>query len=132
MVFGWWHGRVCGAACGAGSQYCGQRSTYAAVLQVVHGDALSVLAGLQPEPHAVFVGGGFTQELFHALRARLTHPWRLVVNAVALETQALLMELHRTHGGQLLQLQWSEAKPLGSMHSWEAARPLVQWSWSCP
>lgn len=105
---------------------------YAAALQVVQGDSLSVLAGLKPEPQAVFVGGGFTQELFHALRARLTRPWRLVVNAVALETQALLMELHRSHGGQLLQLQWSEAKPLGSMHSWEAARPLVQWSWSCP
>ena len=105
---------------------------YAAALEVVHSDSLAILAGLKPEPQAVFVGGGFTQALFNALRARLTSPWRLVVNAVALETQALLLELHRSHGGQLLQLQWSEAKPLGSMHSWEAARPLVQWSWSCP
>lgn len=102
---------------------------YAAALQVVHGDALSALARLSPEPQAVFVGGGFDRELFQALRARLAGPWRLVVNAVALETQALLMELHRAHGGQLLQLQWSEAVPLGRMHSWSAARPVVQWVW---
>ncbi|MCT9812774.1 precorrin-6y C5,15-methyltransferase (decarboxylating) subunit CbiE [Acidovorax sp. Be4] len=102
---------------------------YAAALQVVHGEALSALAGLSPEPQAVFVGGGFDRELFQALRARLTGPWRLVVNAVALETQALLMELHRVHGGQLLQLQWSEAVPLGRMQSWSAARPVVQWAW---
>lgn len=102
---------------------------YAAALQVVHGDALSALAGLSPEPQAVFVGGGFDRELFQALRARLAGPWRLVVNAVALETQALLMELHRAHGGQLLQLQWSEAVPLGRMQSWSAARPVVQWVW---
>lgn len=102
---------------------------YAAALQVVHGDALSALAGLSPEPQAVFVGGGFDRELFQALRARLAGPWRLVVNAVALETQALLMELYRAHGGQLLQLQWSEAVPLGRMQSWSAARPVVQWVW---
>lgn len=52
------------------------------------------------------------------------------MNAVALHTQALLLELHRTHGGQLYQLQWSEAQGLGSMHSWTPSRPLVQWVWS--
>ncbi|MBF5006288.1 precorrin-6y C5,15-methyltransferase (decarboxylating) subunit CbiE [Diaphorobacter caeni] len=103
---------------------------YAAALQVVQGDSLALLAQLQPEPHAVFVGGGFNRELFGALRERLQGPWRLVVNAVALETQALLMELHRVHGGQLLQLQWSEAVPLGGMQTWQAARPVVQWNWN--
>lgn len=103
---------------------------YAVPLKVLHGDSLSLLAQLSPEPQAVFVGGGFDLELFQALRARLHPPWRLVVNAVALETQALLMELHRLHGGSLLQLQWSEAVPLGRMQSWHAARPVVQWAWN--
>lgn len=103
---------------------------YAVPLKVIHGDSLSALSAIQPPADAVFVGGGFTQELFDALCARLGSGWRLVVNAVALETQALLMELHRTHGGQLLQLQWSEAVPLGRMHSWQAARPIIQWIWS--
>lgn len=102
---------------------------YAVALNVVQGDVLSALAQLGPGPQAVFVGGGFDLALFDALRARLSGPWRLVVNAVALETQALLMDLHRTHGGQLLQLQWSEAVPLGRMQSWRAARPVVQWAW---
>lgn len=103
---------------------------YAAALEVVHDHALAALPRLQPEPQAVFVGGGFSAELFNALCMRLSGPWRLVVNAVALHTQALLLELHRTHGGQLYQLQWSEAQSLGSMHSWSPARPLVQWVWS--
>lgn len=103
---------------------------YAAAIEVVHEHALAALPRLQPEPQAVFVGGGFSAELFNALCMRLPGPWRLVVNAVALHTQALLLELHRTHGGQLYQLQWSEAQSLGSMHSWTPARPLVQWVWS--
>ena len=102
---------------------------HAAQLQVVHGESLALLPTLGPAPQAVFVGGGFDRTLFDALRAQLSAPWRLVVNAVALETQALLMELHRVHGGQLLQLQWSEAAALGSMQSWRAARPIVQWVW---
>ncbi|MEG0675981.1 MAG: precorrin-6Y C5,15-methyltransferase (decarboxylating) subunit CbiT [Comamonas sp.] len=103
---------------------------YAVGLKVIHGDSLTSLDALSPQPQAVFVGGGFDMDLFNALRSRLRGPWRLVVNAVALQTQALLMELHREHGGQLLQLQWSEAQPLGRMQSWNTARPLVQWVWS--
>ena len=103
---------------------------YALNLQVIHADSMTALNSLPGTADAVFVGGGFNQSLFDALCARLPHPWRLVVNAVALETQALLMELHRRHGGQLQQLQWSEAVPLGRMHSWQAARPVVQWIWS--
>lgn len=102
---------------------------YAVDLQVLQGDSLALLERLAPTPAAVFVGGGFDRALFDALRARLHAPWRLVVNAVALETQALLMELQRQHGGQLLQLQWSEAVALGRMQSWQAARPVVQWLW---
>ena len=102
---------------------------YAVPLQVLHGDSLTLLDKLGPPQQAVFVGGGFDLNLFNALRKRLHAPWRLVVNAVALETQALLMDLHRLHGGQLLQLQWSEAVPLGRMQSWQAARPVVQWVW---
>lgn len=98
-------------------------------LRVLQGDSQALLGELGPAPQAVFVGGGFDRALFDALRAHLSTPWRLVVNAVALQTQALLMELHRAQGGQLLQLQWSEAVPLGSMQSWHAARPVVQWAW---
>lgn len=97
-------------------------------LQVVHGLAPDALQGLAP-PQAVFVGGGFDAALFAALRALMPTGCRLVVNAVTLETEALLVQLQADHGGQLLRLELSSAEPLGRMRSWKAARPLVQWSW---
>ena len=97
-------------------------------LQVVHGLALEALQDL-PAPDAIFVGGGFDSALFAILRERMPAGCRLVVNAVTLETQALLVQLHGELGGQLLQLDISTAAPLGRMRSWKAARPLVQWSW---
>ena len=99
-----------------------------ATLQVVHGLAPAALQGLPP-PQAVFVGGGFDAALCTELQALMPAGCRLVVNAVTLETQALLVQLHGAHGGQLLRLELSSAQPLGRMHSWQAARPLVQWSW---
>ena len=77
----------------------------------------------------MFVGGGFDAALFTELQTLMPAGCRLVVNAVTLETQALLAQLHGAHGGQLLRLELSSAQPLGRMHSWQAARPLVQWSW---
>lgn len=97
-------------------------------LQVVHGLAPDALQGLAA-PQAVFVGGGFDAALFAALRALMPTGCRLVVNAVTLETEALLVQLQADHGGQLLRLELSSAEPLGRMRSWKAARPLVQWSW---
>lgn len=97
-------------------------------MQVVHGLAPEALQDLPP-PQAVFVGGGFDTALFAALRAHMPPGCRLVVNAVTLETQALLVQLHGELGGQLLQLELSSAAALGRMRSWKAARPLVQWSW---
>ncbi len=97
-------------------------------LRVVHGLAPDALAGL-PAPQAVFVGGGFDEGLFAALQTLMPAGCRLVVNAVTLETEALLVQLHAAHGGQLLRLELSSAEPLGRMRSWKAARPLVQWSW---
>lgn len=97
-------------------------------LQVVQGLAPEALHGLPP-PQAVFVGGGFDADLFAALGSLVPAGCRLVVNAVTLETEALLAQLHAQHGGQLLRLELSSAEPLGRMRSWKAARPLVQWSW---
>ena len=47
---------------------------------------------------------------------------------MTLETEALLSELQQRHGGELMRIEISHAAPLGRMRSWEAARPVVQWS----
>lgn len=94
---------------------------FAVPLTVVQAD-LGELPDL-PAPDAIFVGGGFTRALFDRLPNA-----RLVVNAVTLETEALLAELHATHGGTLLRVDIARAEPLGRMHGWTPARPLTQWS----
>lgn len=91
-------------------------------MRAVRGMAPEALAGL-PAPDAIFVGGGANAALLAALpRARL------VVNAVTLETEALVAQLHARVGGSLLRLSVEEAAPLGRMRGWTPARSVTVWS----
>jgi precorrin-6Y C5,15-methyltransferase (decarboxylating) len=96
-------------------------------LTVVEGLAPNALAGLAP-PNAIFVGGGFNAALFEVLKTLAPPACRLVVNAVTLETEAVLAVLHAAHGGELLRIELAHAAPLGRMRGWVSARPVVQWS----
>ena len=53
---------------------------------------------------------------------------RLVVNAVTIESEALLARCHAEKGGSLMRFDIANAAPLGRMRGWEPARPVVQWS----
>ena len=99
-------------------------------LRVVEGLAPEALVGLvgMVSPDAIFVGGGFNAALFEVLQAVAPNGCRLVVNAVTLETEALLMSLHAQHGGELLRIELAHVAPLGRMRGWVPARPVVQWS----
>ncbi len=90
------------------------------------GAAPAALSGL-PEPDAVFVGGGGDAPLFQILWPLLPPGARLVANAVTLETEALLANLHASHGGLLQRIAIAEAAPLGQMRGWQPARPVTQW-----
>lgn len=96
-------------------------------IRIVAGRAPAALAGLE-QPDAVFIGGGLDASMFPAIWQLLPKQTRLVAHAVTLETEALLSELQRHHGGELMRVEISQAAPLGRMRSWEAARPIVQWS----
>ncbi|WP_322516726.1 precorrin-6y C5,15-methyltransferase (decarboxylating) subunit CbiE [Rhodopseudomonas palustris] len=92
------------------------------------GEAPDALADL-PTPDAVFIGGGagrpgVLDTVWHALPSG----GRLVVNAVTLETEALLIAWHGRHGGELLRLGVERAAPVGGLTAWRAAIPVVQWS----
>ena len=91
------------------------------------GKALDVLAHL-PDPDVVFVGGGADVVLVSALWARLPMGARLMMNAVTLESEALLYACHAQHGGDLWRYDVAQAAPLGGKQGWQAARPVVQWS----
>lgn len=96
-------------------------------ISVVTGRAPEALGGLEA-PDAVFIGGGLDHAMFDAIWSPLAPGTRLVAHAVTLETDALLGELHQRHGGELMRVEIAHAAPLGRYRSWEAARPVVQWS----
>jgi precorrin-6B C5,15-methyltransferase / cobalt-precorrin-6B C5,C15-methyltransferase len=94
---------------------------------VVVGTAPAALSGLD-KPDAVFIGGGLDAAMFGAFWPLLGEGTRIVAHAVTLETEALLSELVQKHGGDLTRIELSQAAPLGRYRSWQAVRPVVQWS----
>ncbi|WP_370270105.1 precorrin-6y C5,15-methyltransferase (decarboxylating) subunit CbiE [Nioella sp.] len=96
-------------------------------IAVVEGRAPEALEDLS-DPDTVFVGGGATEEMLTALWERMPKGARLVMNAVTLETEALLIRWSEAYGGHLLRADLSEAGPLGSMRGWTRARPMMQWT----
>ena len=94
---------------------------------VITAAAPEALVGLE-KPDAIFVGGGLDAAMFDAIWSLTSDGTRIVAHAVTLETEALLVALHQQHGGDLLRIELSHAAPLGRYLSWQAARPVVQWS----
>ena len=101
-------------------------------LEVVEGAAPEALAGLA-QPDAIFVGGGAGRPgVLDVVIAALRPGGRLVVNAVTLETEALLMARHAAQGGELVRIALSRADPVGGMTGWRPAMPVTQWVWTKP
>lgn len=96
-------------------------------LDLKPGRAPEALEGL-PEPDAIFIGGGLSETVAEAALAALPAHGRLVANAVTLESEAILAALHARHGGSLIRVAVSRAKPVGRMHGWKPAMPVTQWS----
>jgi len=96
-------------------------------ISVVTGVAPAVLSSLE-KPDAAFVGGGLDAAMFDAVWSLIPQGGRIVAHSVTLETEALLADLQQQYGGDLMRIEISHAAPLGRYRSWEAARPVVQWS----
>jgi len=96
-------------------------------LSVVHARAPEGLTQL-PTPDAIFIGGGASDPgVFEAAWHALPAGGRLVVNAVSLETEALLFRWYSAHGGELCRLAIEHAAPLGGMTGFRPARTVTQW-----
>jgi precorrin-6Y C5,15-methyltransferase (decarboxylating) len=85
------------------------------------------LEGL-PAPDAVFVGGGASEALLTRLWEVMPAGCRLVMNAVTIETEALVLDWSARQGGDLLKIELSEPAPIGRKRGWRAALPILQWS----
>jgi precorrin-6Y C5,15-methyltransferase (decarboxylating) len=103
-------------------------------LEVIEGEAPAILGSL-PKPDAIFIGGGASGSLDVA-QSMLRAGGRLVVNAVTLETEALLLARYAALGGELTRLAITRAegvrgtrpRPVG----WRPALPVMQWTWTKP
>ncbi|MCW2878645.1 MAG: hypothetical protein JWQ95_2745 [Sphaerisporangium sp.] len=97
-------------------------------LGVVTGTAPRALEGLEP-PDAVFVGGGATapgtvETCWNALRPG----GRLVVNAVTVESEAVVAAWHAKVGGDLLRIAVQRAGPVGAFTAWRPSMPVTVWT----
>lgn len=102
-------------------------------LQLVPGRAPEALSGLEPQPQAIFIGGGGSDPgVIDAAIAALRPGGRLVVNAVTLELEALLLARHAELGGSLTRIAVSRADAVGGMTGWRPAMPITQWAWTKP
>ncbi|WP_298102662.1 precorrin-6y C5,15-methyltransferase (decarboxylating) subunit CbiE [Bradyrhizobium sp.] len=95
-------------------------------ITVIEGTAPAALSSLPP-PQAVFVGGGLDSALFDRVWGLLPESARLAAHAVTIETEALVSELHRRCGGELMRIEIAHAGSLGRYRAFEPARPVVQW-----
>ena len=94
-------------------------------LNVIEADAIKVINKLQ-KPDAVFIGGGFTEELFNCIWNIIPNGTKLVVNSVTLETNAIFSELQKIYGGNLTKIEISNVKKLGTKRSWNYNYPVTQ------
>ncbi len=101
-------------------------------LEIVEAAAPAALAGLAT-PDAIFIGGGASEPgMLAAASAALRSDGRLVVNAVTLETEALLIARHAALGGELIRIAISRAAAVGEKTAWRGAMPVTQWLWEKP
>lgn len=102
-------------------------------LTLIEGSAPAALEGLAT-PDAVFIGGGATTPgMIDAVQAALRPAGRLVINAVALETEVVLLKYQSQWGGTLTRIAISRAAPIGGddarVTAWRPAMPVMQWTW---
>jgi precorrin-6Y C5,15-methyltransferase (decarboxylating) len=99
-----------------------------ASVAVVEGAAPAALDGLE-SPDAIFIGGGGTAAgMFDVCWNALKPGGRLVTNGVTLETESLIAQWYKTHGGDLVRLSVQRAAPVGTMTGWRPAMPITIWS----
>jgi precorrin-6Y C5,15-methyltransferase (decarboxylating) len=101
-------------------------------LEAIEGVAPAALSGLA-SPDAVFVGGGAAEPgVLDTAIAALCAGRRLVVNAVTLDTEALLLARHAAMGGELIRVAIERAGAIGGRSGWRPALPVTQWVWVKP
>ncbi|MFT4295651.1 MAG: precorrin-6Y C5,15-methyltransferase (decarboxylating) subunit CbiT [Micropruina sp.] len=104
-----------------------ERHGVAERLQIVPGSIADVLPDL-PAPDAVFVGGGVEAGVLDASWAALRTGGRLVAHSVTADSDAVLLDAYRRHGGELLRIGLEYAEPIGRFTGFRPARTVTSWT----
>jgi precorrin-6Y C5,15-methyltransferase (decarboxylating) len=97
-------------------------------LQVVSGDAPESFAELNERPETVFVGGGIGNPgLLEACWEVLLPGGRMVANAITVEGEARLFDLHARNGGDLSRVAVSRVEPVGRLNAFRPLMEVVQY-----
>ncbi len=97
-------------------------------VHVVVGKAPEALAGLE-RPSAVFIGGGLTAPgVVEACWEALLPGGRLVVNAVTMESEAVIAAWHPKLGGDLTRIAITRGSPVGGFTGWRPHMPVTTWA----
>ena len=97
--------------------------------------SLEIIAGTAPNsfedldaPDAIFIGGGLTtvNVLLSCWKA-LKPGGRIVANTVTLESEAILIEAQKNHGGELKKISIDTTTSVGSFNRWKPLAPVTQW-----
>ena len=94
-------------------------------------DAAPAALGKLPPPDAIFIGGGVSDPgMIDAATNALRPGGRLVVNAVTLDSEALVLSRRGALGGELIRIAIARSGPVGEKAGWRAAMPVTQWAWT--
>ncbi len=101
-------------------------------LLLIEGAAPSALEDL-PAPDAIFIGGGAQSPgLIDTAWTALRAGGRMVINAVTIETEVILFETMRLHGGTLTRIGVERLAKVGRMHGYRPAMTITQWAATKP
>lgn len=97
-------------------------------LECIKGSAPEALAGLPP-PDAIFIGGGAQiPGVIDTCWSALRTGGRMVINAVTIETEAVLFDAWHQHGGSLIRIGVERLVEVGRMHGYRPAMTITQWA----
>jgi precorrin-6B C5,15-methyltransferase / cobalt-precorrin-6B C5,C15-methyltransferase len=81
-----------------------------------------------PTPHAIFIGGGISDDgVFETAWAALKSDGRLVANVVTIEGEMHLFDLQEKHGGDLVKIDVSNLTKVGPYRAMKPRMSVLQW-----
>jgi precorrin-6Y C5,15-methyltransferase (decarboxylating) len=97
-------------------------------IQVVVGAAPAVLSDVE-RPSAVFIGGGLTVPgVVERCWEALLPGGRLVVNAVTMESEAVISQWYPELGGDVTRIAINRGSPIGGFTGWRPHMPVTTWA----